>query len=230
MAANRGNLYQLLDLANPGKTRRLRDNLPAVTTIADWVRDYLCRPHSDLGREGTVCPFVPSAVTNRTLWIAPERIGDKTELEAVSLLATYKDLFFQLEPKEGDSSLLKTILVVFPDLTEERAQTVDRIQQALKDSYVRDGLMIGEFHKRNNAPGIHNPEFRPLQSPVPMLAIRYMVIGDWRFLIKSPEWVHEWVHRFHYQISPADLVRQLRELIDAIEAAQKPAAVSVRSS
>lgn len=220
MAAEPGNLYQLLDLAHPAKTRRLQENLPAVKAIADWVRDYLCQPNPRLGRLGTVCPYVPSAITKGTLWIAPERIADKTELEAVQILAKYKDLFFELEPKDGDESHLKTILVVFADLPDERAQTVDRIQQALKDSYVRDGLMIGEFHKSNNAPGIHNPEFRPLQSPVPMLAIRYMVLGDWRFLIRSPEWVHAWLRRFHSEISPGELVHQLKELIQAIEAAQ----------
>lgn len=42
--------------------------------------------------------------------------------------------------------------------------------------------MIGEFHNRNESPGLHNPHFRPLRSPIPMLAIRFMAEADLPFL------------------------------------------------
>jgi hypothetical protein len=44
------------------------------------------------------------------------------------------------------------------------------------------GLLVGEFHAANANPGLHNPDFRPLRSPVPMLAIRHLVESDLAFL------------------------------------------------
>ena len=31
----------------------------SLTRIARWTREYLARPHPQLGRKGAVCPFVP---------------------------------------------------------------------------------------------------------------------------------------------------------------------------
>ena len=42
--------------------------------------------------------------------------------------------------------------------------------------------MLGEFHNRTETPGLHNPQFRPLRSPIPLLAIRFMVESDLPFL------------------------------------------------
>jgi hypothetical protein len=42
--------------------------------------------------------------------------------------------------------------------------------------------MLGEFHMRNHSQGIHNHNFRPLRSPIPILAIRFMVEPDLPFL------------------------------------------------
>ena len=45
--------------------------------------------------------------------------------------------------------------------------------------------MLGEFHRYNNSPGLRNPEFFPLRTPYPSLAMRYMVPSDLPFL--SPD-------------------------------------------
>ena len=42
--------------------------------------------------------------------------------------------------------------------------------------------MVGEFHSTNNASGLRNPDFFPLRTPYPCLAIRYMVPGDFVFM------------------------------------------------
>jgi hypothetical protein len=52
---------------------------------------------------------------------------------------------------------------------------IDGIQRPLRDEFVREGLMLGEFHQLSQSKGIHNKEFRPLRSPIPMLTIRHMV-------------------------------------------------------
>ena len=44
------------------------------------------------------------------------------------------------------------------------------------------GLMLGEFHMRNNQPGLRNDDFFPLRTPIPCLAVRHMVPTDLAFL------------------------------------------------
>ena len=56
------------------------------------------------------------------------------------------------------------------------------LQAALKEEFVSRGLMLGEFHLLNNASGLHNPDFFPLRTVCPALAIRHMVPSDLVFL------------------------------------------------
>ena len=42
--------------------------------------------------------------------------------------------------------------------------------------------MCGEFHETNNGSGLRNPNFFPLRTPYPCLAIRHMVPGDIAFM------------------------------------------------
>jgi hypothetical protein len=42
--------------------------------------------------------------------------------------------------------------------------------------------MIGDFLPGHEGPGLHNPSFRPLDSPWPLLGIRTMVEADILFL------------------------------------------------
>jgi len=228
MPARRENLYLLQDLAIYPKTKRLsNDELQALRKIADWTRDFVSRPHVNLGREGPVCPFVPPAIENNTLWLAVEHVDGLSELEVAVLLNSYKELFLSLHPREEevgtDIAARKTILIIFCDLEEDKASNyVDGIQRALKDGFVRQGLMLGEFHIRSESPGTHNENFFPLQSPLPMLVIRHMVVTDWRFLYTKPEWVQAWLARFHNGVDARVLVLHLRNLARAIEEAAEP--------
>ena len=155
---------------------------PLGTTI-DWMRQFLARPHPELGRSGPVCPFVPGALDQNTIWLTAVNVRSKNEI--VEVVGQYRDHFLELEPKSGDLALDKAILIVFPNLTHDDAPMVDEAQAELKPRFVDAGLMIGEFHERNESPGLRNEDFRPLRSPVPMLAIRHMVESDLPFLQRS---------------------------------------------
>ena len=58
------------------------------------------------------------------------------------------------------------------------------------------GLMIGQFYPGCDEAGIRNPDFRPLQSPIPLLAIRHMVNSDFPFLAGSVAWIEEYLRKF----------------------------------
>ena len=69
MATQTNNLYLLEDLDDASKTRQFaKSDLAALRTVADWIKNFIARPHKDLGRAGPVCPFVPGALERKALW------------------------------------------------------------------------------------------------------------------------------------------------------------------
>jgi hypothetical protein len=221
MPARKEHLYVLRDLALPKRTGRLaKEDLQALKTIADWTRDFVAQPHPHLGRGGPVCPFVPPAIEHDTLWFAVEHINHLSAGQAADVMKQYKDLFLNLDPRaeeEPEKAGKKTILVIFPDLPEDKlGDYLDGMQRPLRDEFVREGLMLGEFHPLSQAKGIHNNEFRPLRSPIPMLTIRHMVSTDWLFLSENAEWAQAWFARFHDGENPEEFLGHVLKLADAI--------------
>ncbi|ALN55906.1 DUF6875 domain-containing protein [Lysobacter enzymogenes] len=179
IAAARGKLMQASTVE-----RDQPADAPLPRTVA-WIRNFLARPHPDVGRPGPVCPFTPTALALDTIWLAEIQDRDVSLDRIVELISVYRDLFGEIEPRTGQVAINKTVLIVFPHLGDDAAAFVDEVQQQLKPSFVDLGLMLGEFHASNESPGLRNPDFRPLRSPVPMLAIRQMVETDLPFLRRS---------------------------------------------
>jgi hypothetical protein len=174
-----GYLYQLHEL------NQIKHRVSCVAKITDWIHTFLAKPHPDLGRPGPVCPFVPRAIQLDTIWVGVIRTQDQTVPLAQQLFETvqrYRDIFLELEPADGELALYKAIMLAFPDVTESEFAVIDQVQKQLKPFFVEEGLMLGEFHTQTEGGGLHNAEFRPLRSPVPMLAIRFMVEADLPFL------------------------------------------------
>jgi hypothetical protein len=98
--------------------------------------------HNDLGRAGTVCPFVPGSLERKTLWLAPEQLADRDVPEVVELLSGYKRLLLDTRPTEGDDVIYNVVVVVFTDLSADRAQGVfdDVLKQLAVPSYLEDGI------------------------------------------------------------------------------------------
>ncbi|MFN6562381.1 MAG: DUF6875 domain-containing protein [Nostoc sp. ChiSLP01] len=177
-----------MQLYTPIQIEQLQENedLPYLIQILDWVKNFLGRPHPHLGRPGAVCPFVPHSVRSNNIRLAVIRTKDLYPEQIENIVKRYRDIFLEMDVKEQESKISKAFLLIFPDIhIEDASKTIDSIQQKLKPLFVESGLMIGEFHKRNQSPGLHNPDFRPLRSPVPLLAIRFMVEADLPFL-QSP--------------------------------------------
>ncbi|MFJ3584661.1 DUF6875 domain-containing protein [Streptomyces sp. NPDC090127] len=153
--------------------------------LEEWVRDYLCRPHPDLGRRGPVCPYTRRAMEQGALYgvLWPHPVGGPQDMTMV--MQPYVQWFERRCGEASDHALL----VGFPALpAREWAPVIEGAQRLLKPSLVRQGLMIGEFHDGPpSAPGVRNPAFRPLSSPLPLLALRRMVRSDGVFLADDPE-------------------------------------------
>jgi hypothetical protein len=193
------NLFLLEDLEDVGRTSELAESdLDALHAVADWIKTFVVRPHEDLGRGGPVCPFVPVSLERQTLWLAPEQIADRGVPHVVELMNGYKSLFLDAEPTDGDDADYKVIVVIFTDLSADRAQGVfDAVlQQLAVPSYVEDGIVFGPFYQGNEETAIYNASFRPFQSPVPFLFVRQGVISDWKFFLDNQDWLNYWAHRF----------------------------------
>ncbi len=158
-------------------------DLQYKTQILDWVKNFLAKPHPDLGRSGIVCPFVPRTLQLNTVQTIVIHTQGLEEQQIEDVVKDYRNHFLAMEPQRGELAIYKAIMLIFPDISEpEDTALIDRIQQRLKIFFVEEGLMIGEFHQYNDSPGLHNPNFKPLRSPIPMLAIRFMTESDLPFL------------------------------------------------
>jgi hypothetical protein len=86
-------LFLLDDLEDIGRTSELAvSDLKALRAVADWIKTFVVKPHKDLGRAGTVCPFVPVSLERKTLWLAPEQVADRDVPEVVKLASLRKEL------------------------------------------------------------------------------------------------------------------------------------------
>jgi hypothetical protein len=174
-----------MQLYTPLEIEQLQDDqdLPYLMEIKQWVKNFLGRPHPNLGRPGAVCPFVPRSLRSNSIRITVIHTKDLYPEQVENLVRHYRDIFIETEYQDEELPINKAFLLIFPDIDiEDASELIDSIQQKLKPLFVESGLMIGEFHKRNESPGLHNPNFHPLRSPIPLLAIRFMVEADLPFL------------------------------------------------
>jgi hypothetical protein len=214
MSTQTTDLYLLEDIEKVGRTRELADSdLDALHAVADWIKTFVVRPHDDLGRAGPVCPFVPGALERKTLWLAPAQIAGRGVPHVVELMTGYKSLFLDAEPTDGDDANYKVVVVVFTDLSADRAQGVftEVLEQLAVPSYLEDGIVFGPFYEGNEGTAIYNAGFRPFQSPVPFLFVRRGVPSDWKFFLDNQDWLKYWGHRFGESAVHA-LAEELRHL------------------
>jgi len=208
------NLLLLEDLEDVGRTSELAEgDLEALQAVADWIDTFVARPHKDLGRPGPVCPFVPGSVERKTLWLAPERIADRSAPAVIELMNGYIRRLLEAQPTDGDETKYKVIVVVFADLPADRAQGVfDEVLQHLAvPAYAEDGILFGPFYEGNEGTAIYNSSFRPFTSPVPFLFVRLGVVSDWKFFLDNEDLLDLWARRFGESAVHA-LAEELRRL------------------
>jgi hypothetical protein len=188
-------------------------DVDALRAVADWIKAFVAQPNEDLGRGGSVCPFVPGSLERRTLWLAPEHIAGRDLPDVVELMSGYQRLFLDTQPVEGDDVQYKTIVVVFTDLSADRAQEVfDAVLDELATpSYEEDGILFGPFYAGNEGTALYNSDFKPFQSPVPFLFVRNGVVSDWKFFLDDEEQLNRWADRYQGDGARA-LAEELRPL------------------
>jgi hypothetical protein len=193
------NLLLVEDLNDDSKTIDLLEgDLEALRAVAGWITSFVAKPHPDLGRSGPVCPFVPRALEIGKLWLAAERVGDRTIVEVVELVEGYQQLFKKAQPTGGGDEKYKSFVVVFTDLPDTRASEFfgEVLEHLAVPSYAKDGFMMGGFHEGNEGPSLYSERFRPFTSPVPFLLMRQAVVSDWKFFLDNEVRLDLWARRY----------------------------------
>lgn len=197
-------------VADPPPAHLAPSDVTAMKTVAQWAVSYLCQPHPELGREGPVCPFTRPSLERDVFWLTVCNVGTIAGPEVYQATRALAEVFVHLEPTTTSESRFKTVLVIFPRLVDK--SEVDDLQRRLKSTFVQEGLMVGQFHDECEEPGLWNPNFPALRSPLPLLAIRHMVTSDFAFLTADPAWIASYLARFAPEV-PGHVRKSMVELI-----------------
>lgn len=175
---NRGSQIRDLDAT----TRR------QFEAMADYCRNFLTRSHPALGRAGPVCPYTRRGITRNLLSLTHCRLDGSDDYAIVQAMIGLRTAYLTRDAGLAENDRpFHAIVVLFPHLQEEEAAPlIERLHKRLKPDFTDLGLMIGEFYPGCDSAGLHNPDFRPLQTPVPALVIRHMTIADAPFLAGDP--------------------------------------------
>jgi hypothetical protein len=175
--------------------------------ILRWSEEFLVTSNPELGRTGPVCPYTAPSL-RKDLYYLGVAVDDGGGLDMPTVVSRLRDWHGRLSAdlSGGDRELL-ALLVVLPHFDHEDSTELDELQRKAKDEFVADGLMIGQFHPTCPAPGLWSKTFRPLRSPIPLLAVRQLLVFDLPFL-DSEAHLHQYLSRFADTI-PARMRDQL---------------------
>jgi hypothetical protein len=206
------------ELTDPASWPQLDPLLPHFLLTLWWAENFLTKPNKKLGRAGPVCPFAGPSLERKTFWLTahPAALPEQSELEEIVM--GYRQWFLDIPSPSTEDAQYKTILILLPNIPSDHfASIIDKTQKALKPAFLREKLMIGQFHSLCEEPGVQNPAFRPLHSPVPMLVIRYMTSGDIVFMKNedgqyNPDFLNTYLNTFGKGL-PGTMVEQIQGLM-----------------
>ncbi len=211
----------------------LQPDAPAAAELDDaretyaWARSFLVTSNPELGRKGPVCPFARPSMESDLLHIA-QVAADPDDPEANrAAVRRYGEWILRRQASvRPESTHLVSVVVMVSGLDPIDPGPIEQLQRELKPEFVPQGLMIGEFHPACGTGGIWNPEFRPMRSPRPLLAIRIMMPSDLPFLIGQASYIETYLERYS-QAMPSHtrqfLIRRLMGTPDAEQSHQATA-------
>ncbi|KAA0023794.1 DUF6875 domain-containing protein [Antrihabitans cavernicola] len=181
-----------------------------TATMRRWVLEFLSKSHPDLGRKGPVCPYTSPAIKRDLLWVAFLRGGDLERDDITRALTAIIQEFRRRPPTDGDDSHLKSVVLAFPDFSD--VTLIESIQLEFKNLFIKYGLMVGQFYPGCDVGGLWNPDFKALDAPYPMLAVRHMTETDYPFLVENEEWLNAYFTHFAPRIPTrvrSDMIKRL---------------------
>ncbi len=125
------------------------DDLEAVSRTLEWARTFLGTPHADLGRRGPVCPYIQHSFDERLLYVSCRPEAECASDDLIAAVRTSMQQFTELQQMAPTSKRhLVSILIVLPHIDRASSDDLNALQRELKDEFVSNGLMIGQFHPK----------------------------------------------------------------------------------
>ncbi|MFE2165229.1 DUF6875 domain-containing protein [Streptomyces sp. NPDC059447] len=174
------------------------DAIGPLLQVLMWSRDFLVSSHPELGRSGPVCPYTQPSLRKELFHLALPSPDCEDLSQAVDSLRTRHAVLS--EPLSPEDRELLTILLVLPAFDPTDSVELDELQRKAKDEFVAEGLMIGQFHPVCEEPGLYNESFRPLRAPLPLLAVRKLLVFDLPFLVGDDSHMDHYLQRFAPEI------------------------------
>lgn len=161
-----------------------------IETVADealaWLHQYVAQPHPQIGREGSVCPFVEPSLAGGSLRLESWPVSRGAAAEELRAVVDRMVEVFEPGDWGAPNPTLRTLVVVLDGLAPEQHPQLDQLQSEAKAELAARGLMLGQFHPDCDEPAARNPDFPVSRAPLPMLAIRHMAFHDVLFLHGDP--------------------------------------------
>jgi hypothetical protein len=168
----------------------------ALAAVDSWLTEYISANHPEIGRIGPICPFVAPSRKNRTMEIRVRFVGHSPTLELIEEIARSSMREYGLISWQGRNPMLRAMVVVLPDLRPEDTKLLDEAQLRVKDDFVAQGLMVGQFHENCEVTAARNTNFAVSRAPVPVLAIRAIALHDIFFLADHRHWFETYREKF----------------------------------
>lgn len=173
-----------------------------ATSVLHWASEYLCTPNDRMRRSRSgpaesVCPFVKPSLAGNCAYVDIRReINGLCPEPIVDAMLKYRETISSVPPFNSAEQGLKTIIVVFPEISAELAPVLDLVHRRIKTAYVCDGLMVTQCYPGCDLRSVRNPELRVYDSPYPLMALRRMAIHDILFVREDKEWFSAYSARF----------------------------------
>jgi hypothetical protein len=169
-------------------------DIAELNVIKNWITNFLCAPHPDLGRSGEVCPFTREAIQKDSIFFTVETSSTLENDKEIKKLTEQITVFKELETNNAEK--YKVIINAYPNISADDYVNIEQIQKQLKPLFVDQCLMIGQFYPGCREKGLWNDQFFPLDSPEPFLAIRHMAITDIAFLMSNETFLNKYLQVF----------------------------------
>lgn len=185
--------------------------------VSNWVHKFLCRRSHLIGRGGVVCPNTQFGLTQNTIVMTVDQEGENTEENVINKALESRQKFIELVEQQPDLVEYIAVITSFPNLnSKEGYELIEKVQTMLKPTYVKKGMMIGQFYLTCPETGIRNDKFYPLRCPDPLLVVRTMVKSDLVFLEKDPDNLPYYYKKFPKKVERKKVTEKEEVLVDAL--------------
>ncbi len=179
-----------LEVFQPGsvltysEVRRAVGRFPLYDEVISWLELFIMKPNPELGRAGAVCSRVHASLEQNLMKFATIRTKNATAEEAVYKCRAVVDAFYALFPNR-DEWPQASLMILFPDIERDQGSDfIDGGHRHLRKTFIKNGLMLGEFHPHSTVPGVSNPDFRSMRAPMPLFVVRAISEHDHKFLLR----------------------------------------------